>query len=216
MKLLHIAPPPSATNRNAGIDFLVEPLIAPGRDLSKYFTVLIASPYLDGAVDALKVLDRELGKRGCKAFVIILTDQHDFSPPSPAIKALVAADFKNLYGVAFDAAEGKLFMHSKLYSAWQYCPTRKDFLELENLPAGELRDRLVDLIHGGVSIGSMNAKYEQIFAAVGSANCTEAALVNGEQHEILIRSEDPEFCKDCRKLFGNILKSYATPERHFF
>jgi len=194
----------------------VEPLIAPGRDLSKYFTVLIASPYLDGAVDALKVLDRELGKRGCKAFVVILTDQHKWPRPSEAMNKLISSGFANLYGVAFDAAGKDLSMHAKLYSAWQYCPTREDFLELENLPAGELRDRLVDLIHRGVSIGSMNAMYEPIFAAVGSANCTEAALVNGDQHEILVRSEDPEFCKDCRKLFGNILKSYKTPERYFF
>lgn len=216
MKLLHIAPPTSASSRNAGIDFLISPFIAHGRELSKYFTVLIASPYLDGAVDALKVLDLELGKRACKACVVILTDQHDFSPPSPAIKALVAADFTNLYGVAFDAAGQKLFMHAKLYSAWQYCPTREDIQKLGNLSAEALRDRLVDLIHNDRPIGGMNAMYEPIFTAVGSAKCTEAALVNGEQHEILIRSEDPEFCKDCRKLFGNILKSYATPERYFF
>jgi hypothetical protein len=219
MKILHIKPTASGAPTNQGILFLIEPLISPHKQLSKYYTLLIASPYLDGASAALKVLDDELGRRSCQAFVIMLTDQHTFSGTSKAMSTLVSSGFKNLYGVAFDTGTcpRDLTMHVKLYAAWQYCPSRKELKEnIVQLSASAARDRLVSLITKGETVGEMNAMYTPIFTALGSANFTADAQVIGTQHEVMVQSEDSDFCDECRTIFGEILQSYTSPEMYLF
>lgn len=205
--------------RNSGCDtifpFIFEPIItACHQGLSSHYAILIASPYLDGAATTLKDLDAFMGGCHSTAFIMILTDQHNYGAPSSFIRSITTHKWTSLYGVIVDSGFGKrsLSMHCKLYVSYRYAPAQQSIAKLLKSRATFIKTTLVKAVRStGSIIDNINAFYQPISACMGSANFTATAMRASDQQEIMIRANSNHFVDRCRIVFADVLAAYKTP-----
>ena len=187
--------------------------------LSPHFTLLVCTPYIDGAASIFSDIDAYCKYNNLTCFVILLTDQGGYTGISPAITAIKGAGYYNLFGVIFDAntIEKKLYVHSKIYAAYQYHPNKNTIFKKCAEGRGRLKESVAKLVLKGTQMDNISAMFEPIMVAFGSANLTHDAIKTCDQHEIIVKTSDNSTVDFFRSIFGHYIHNLPiTYREHTF